>query len=201
MTSERLSGIILLIGSVLFIMAAFMPISSVFTEPVPEKRLAIINAAPDSWRLAQVFFGSGAVVAAIGLFVAYLFLRGKHASAASLIAFLLALIGALLWGWHTYLRAMDPEAFARGSLQLRWLAGAYFILTPAALFAFGIAIRRARYTRWLGWLNIGAAIVFILELIVSGDMIPLLYYVITAITAIVFIMEGEWHVNSTPTNA
>lgn len=201
MTSERLSGIILLIGSVLFIFAAFMPISSVFPEPVIEKKLEIINATPDSWKLAQVFFGLGAVVAATGFFVAYLFLRGKNANAASLTAFLLALIGALLWACHTYLRAMDPEAFVRGSLQLGWLAGAYFVLTSAALLSFGIALIQARYPRWLGWTNIGAAIVFALELIVTGDMIPLLYYVITAITAIRFIVEGVWHVNRTPTTA
>ena len=201
MTSERLSGILLLIGSVLFITAAFMPISSVFAAPVIEKKLEILNAAPNSWKLAQVFFGSGAVVTAIGFFVAYLFLRRKNANAASLTTFLLALIGALLWAWYTYLRAMDPEAFVRGTLYAGWLADAYFVLTAAALLSFGVALLRAHYPRWVGWMNIGASIVFTLELIVTRDMIPFFYYVITAITAIVFIVSAAWHVNRKPTHA
>jgi hypothetical protein len=185
MTVKRLSGIVLFTGSVLFIVAASMPVCRVFAERVPETKLAIINAAPNSWKLAQGLFGLGALVAALGFFLAYIHLRRQEARGASFTAFILALVGALLWTWHVYLRSVDVDAFVHGSLHPHWLAGAYFILTQAALLFFGLALFHAHYPRWVGWLNIGASIIFLILLLMFGDLPPFAYYVITAITAIV----------------
>ncbi len=44
MSTERVAAIILLVGSVLFIIAAFMPVSRVFAEPTPAAKLQITTA-------------------------------------------------------------------------------------------------------------------------------------------------------------
>jgi hypothetical protein len=187
MSSERFSGIVLFIGSVIFLVAAFLPISWVFGERIIEKKLEMINAARGSWEFAQVLFGSGAIVTALGFMIAYLHLRGKEADTASLVAFLSALVGALLWCWHVWLRGTDPDAFVHRLLFPNWPAGAYFILMQVALFSFGLALLQARCPSWVGRLNIGASVVSFLILVILGDLPPFVYYIITAITAIVLI--------------
>jgi hypothetical protein len=76
MGTERVAAIILLVGSVLYIIAAFMPVSHVFAEPSPAAKLEIITSNRTAWSASQVLFGMGASIAAIGLgFVAH-HLRG-----------------------------------------------------------------------------------------------------------------------------
>jgi len=190
MTAERISGLLLLMGSALFLTGAFLPISWVFGERDPEKKAAMINAAPEAWKLAQFLFGSGAIIAAIGFLPAYLELRGKGAALPSLIAFLFALSGAVLWARHTYLRGVDPVAFIHKIQTPGWLAGAYFFLMQGALLALGIALRTANYPAWIAWLNIGSAIAFSLILIIFEELPPFAYYIVTAITAIVFLRSS-----------
>lgn len=48
MSTERVAAVILLVGSVLFIIAAFMPVSRVFAEPSPAAKLEIITGSPAS---------------------------------------------------------------------------------------------------------------------------------------------------------
>ncbi len=72
MSTERVAAIILLVGSALFLIAAFVPVSQVFAEPSPAAKLEIITSNPTAWTTAQVLFGLGASIAAIGLgFVSY----------------------------------------------------------------------------------------------------------------------------------
>ena len=188
MTTERVSGIVLLVGSLLFLIAAFLPISWVFAEHAPEKELEMIDAGLAAWKLAQILFGSGAIVAAVGMFFTFLHLHDGKAYTSSLAMFLLAFLGALLWTWHVYLRSVYPDAFIHGLLHPRWLAGGYFILTIAALVLFGVALLQAGYPRWVGWMNIGASTFFALVLIVFRDLPPFVYYVDIGITAVVLIV-------------
>lgn len=67
MGTERVAAIILLVGSVLFIIAAFMPVSQVFAEPSPAAKLEIRDSNRIAWTTSQVLFGLGASIAAIGL--------------------------------------------------------------------------------------------------------------------------------------
>ena len=187
MTFERISGILLLIGSALFLTAAFLPISWVFAERDLGKKVEMITAAPESWRIAQFLFGAGALIAAIGFLYVYFHLRIRGAPIASLVAFLLAIAGALLWARHTYMRGVDPVAFVHKMMTPRWLAGAYLVLTQGALLALGIALRDANYPGWISWLNIGSAIAFSLILILFQDLPPFVYYLVLAVTAIVFL--------------
>ena len=103
MSTERVAAIILLAGSVLFIIAAFMPVSQVLAEPSPAAKLEIIDSNRTAWTTAQVLFGLGASIAAIGLgFVAY-HLRGTPGAVWACIGLVAVILGAVFWDGHVYL--------------------------------------------------------------------------------------------------
>ncbi|MFO7894923.1 MAG: hypothetical protein R6U63_14505 [Longimicrobiales bacterium] len=66
MTFDRTDAIVIIVGSVLFMAAAFSPISRVFAIPDPVEKLAIIQDAATQWTVAQALFALGALVTAVG---------------------------------------------------------------------------------------------------------------------------------------
>ncbi len=184
MSTERVAAIILLVGSVLFLIAAFMPVSRVFAETSQAATLEIITSNRTSWTASQVLFGLGASIAAIGLgFVAH-HLRGAPGAAWAYIGLVAVILGAVLWDGHVYLRAVDPEGFVEGRL-ISWLFPAYAILTQLGLLAFGVAYLRADYPTWLGGVTVGGAIIFFIVYLVFRDIPPFVYYILTFIAGIV----------------
>src|SRR5215210_4187738 len=114
MSSERVAAAFLLVGSVLFITAAFMPVSQVYVAPTPAAKLEIIYSDRTAWIASQVLFGLGASIAAIGLgFVAY-HLRTTPGGVWAYLGFGAVILGAVFWEGYVYLRTIDPEGFAQG---------------------------------------------------------------------------------------
>ena len=178
MSTERVAAILLLVGSVLFLIAAFMPVSWVFAEPSPAAKLEIIDSNRTAWATSQVLFGLGATIAAIGLgFVAY-HLRGTPGAVWACIGLVAVILGAVFWDGHVYLRAIDPEGFVEGRL-IGWLFPAYALLTQAGLMAFGVAYLRAGYPAWLGGVTVGGAVIFFIVYFVFKDIPPMVYYFLT----------------------
>ena len=67
-SSVLVSGIVINVGSALFLCAAFTPISfRVFTEKSATRKLKAIRASPTAWSVTQILFGLGALVTAIGI--------------------------------------------------------------------------------------------------------------------------------------
>lgn len=183
MSTERVAAIILLVGSVLFMIAAFMPVSRVFVEPSPAAKLEIIYSDRTAWTASQVLFGLGASIAAIGLgFVAYR-LRTTPGAVWAYVGLAAVILGAVLWDGHVYLRGVDPEAFVEGRL-IGWLFPAYALLTQLGLIAFGVAYLRAGYPAWLGGVTVGGAIIFFMVYLVFKDIPPFVYYILTFIAGI-----------------
>jgi hypothetical protein len=180
---ERVAATILLVGSVLFIIAALMPVSQVFAEPTPAAKLEIIIRNRTAWSASQVLFGLGASIAAIGLgFVAY-HLRGTPGAVWAYIGFAAVILGAVFWDGHVYLRAVDPEGFVEGRL-IGWLFPAYALLTQLGLLAFGVAYLRADYPAWLGAITVGGAVIFFIVCLIFKDIVPAVYYILTFIIGI-----------------
>ena len=184
MSTERVAAIILLVGSVLFIIAAFMPVSRVYVEPTPAAKLEIITSNRTAWTASQVLFGLGASIAAIGLgFVAY-HLRTAPGAVWVYIGLAAVILGAVLWDGLVYLRAIDPEGFVEGRL-IGWPFPVYTLLTQVGLLAFGVAYLRAGYPAWLGGITVGGAVIFFIVYLVFRDIPPFVYYVLTFMTGIV----------------
>jgi hypothetical protein len=67
-SSVGVSGIVIIIGSALFLCAAFAPISfRVFPAKSATRKREAIRASPTSWSVTQILFGLGGLVTAIGV--------------------------------------------------------------------------------------------------------------------------------------
>jgi hypothetical protein len=183
MVLDRWTAATIIIGAVLFLIAAFAPVSRVFAIPDAERKLEIITSARLQWTVAQVLFGLGAVVTVTGIAML------AHRSVGSTSAFLYAsaalmALGALSWIWHLYLRTTDPARFAVGAVPVSLFA-AYALLTLAGLALLGFALLGAGLEPLVGWLTIGAAVLFLVVAIIIRDLPPLLFYIVTLVVGFV----------------
>jgi hypothetical protein len=183
-SSVLVSGIVIIVGSALFLCAAFTPISfRVFPEKSATRKLEVIQASPTAWSVAQVLLGLGALVTAIGVGLLASALRRQPwawliwASVAVLIP------AAVLWLWHLYGRTMDPAVFAEGSWP-RWPLLAYFMLTEIGLAILGYALLRSDLPSWIGWMLIGSMVLLFALTLIYRDMAPLMFYLVTLIAGL-----------------
>ncbi len=181
---QKMSALVIILGSVLFLIAAFLPISfRVFPEPSAVRKLEIIRDAPNAWLVTQIFFALGTMVTVIGIaLVAYRF-RDQSFVLLMQASVAVLLLGALLWLWHLYARTVDSAAFAEGSLPA-WPLVLYFVLTEAGLAVFGVALLHSALPQWVGWLMIGSMALFFVLTVIFRDIPPLVYYVITLLTGV-----------------
>ena len=171
MSIERVAGTFLFVGSVLFIIAAFMPVSQVYVAPTPAAKLQIIYSDPTAWIASQVLFGLGASIAAIGLgFVAY-HLRTTPGAVWAYLGLGAVILGAVFWEGYVYLRTINPEGFAEGR-PVGWLFPAYALLTQFGLLVFGVAYLRAGYPAWLGGITLAGAVIFFIVFLILKDIPP-----------------------------
>ena len=66
-TLQKTTALILGLGSLMFLVAAFLPYSRIFAESDTGKKLAIIMEMKKMWTIGQVLFGLGAVITVIAL--------------------------------------------------------------------------------------------------------------------------------------
>lgn len=188
MTMLRLIGVIVAVGSLLFLAAAFHPISRVFGARGAEARLAIIENSPGAWRLSQTLFSAGAMVTAIGVGALVLVMDIDWPVLLRAVPFALLGIGSSFWRMHTGSRKSDPRAWVAGTLP-GWQFPAYTILTILGLAVTGLAFLHTGPT-WLGLtLSIGPAL-FLLVFLVFRDLPPLFHYLLTLALAVHLLVSG-----------
>ncbi|WP_258804125.1 hypothetical protein [Pseudarthrobacter sp. NS4] len=202
------SAAVMATGSVMFLAAAFMPISRVFIEGDPQAKLAILQADPVQWKAEQLLFAAGTVVLPVGVVMLTRHWKtgsdgGKQDPLAgqrlAQSAALLLSTGAVLFLVELEARYRDPEAFALGNLPM-WPFHGYMWLSLAGMSALGGALLAParghansgtlpRELRWPGWLNLGGAAVFAGALATTGDLPPLLVYGVELATAAALIRQ------------
>lgn len=188
MSYQRIVSLVFITGSVIFLVAAFSPVSRVFGESDPARKLEIIMGSRQAWTLSQWLFGLGAVIVAVGFAVSASHSHGIDRLLAFL-AFFLLIIGAGLWSRHVYLRAIEPQSFTTGVLPA-WHFVSYTLLTQAGLVLIGIAFLHSGLPSWVGWMNIGGAVLFFVAYMVFRDMPPFVYYILTLITGVMLYGAG-----------
>lgn len=165
------------IGSILFLVSAFLPISKVYALPTPEKKLALINRSRKAWRFSNTLFFIGEFLMVIGVVVFAFSNKEKSYSFALYSAVALLVIGLAFWSWHLYLRNLDPLAFVKGVLPV-WHFKLYTIFTLAAFFLLGIAISGLGFPIWGSWvMMIGSTLFFVLFFIFK-DLPPFALYLL-----------------------
>ncbi|MBX2997605.1 MAG: hypothetical protein KF893_03770 [Caldilineaceae bacterium] len=183
------SAVVIVVGSILFLIAAFSPISRIFGLPSAESRLQVISASPNTWIFAQALFSIGSLVTGVGILLAAIALHGRPSSPLLYVSAVFLLIGAAAWSWHVYLRASDPRAFTEGTLPA-WHFVVYSVLTMAALSLIGIAFLSMGFPAWSAWLLIGGSILLFVLYLIFKDMPPFVYYVMTLTLGVVLFRSG-----------
>ncbi|MFD5277033.1 hypothetical protein ACFWIX_05660 [Pseudarthrobacter sp. NPDC058362] len=191
-------------GSATFLAGAFMPISKVYVEGDPRRKLAILLADPVQWKAQQLLLAGGTAVMPVGVvLLARNWRAGNEEGSEELIrgqrlsrgAAVLLVAGAGLFLGHLKERYRDPAAFALGH-QPAWPFLGYMWLSLAGMAALGggllvrataPAVALPRVPRWPGRLNVGGAAVLGTVLAATGDLPPLLVYGIELATGVALI--------------
>ena len=176
------AGVLMISGSVLFLVGAGIAVPRVFTEPDSEKKLRMLAERLWWWRLGQPLYALGALVAALGvgaLVADDRATKGKwfEASCALLV------LGALAWSLSVYRRALRPRDFALGQLP-GWPFAAYVWLTVAGLFLLGSGFLTGRWSDVLGWIVLGADALFVVAYLRYRDIPPFVFYVLLSVVGI-----------------
>jgi len=180
---QKLCAITIIVGSLLFLIAAFSPVSRVFGETVAANKLEIIMESLNQWKITQFLFAAGAIATCIGVALTGMLFRDQAFSIVILVSVVLLFIGAIFWTWHVYLRAVDPLSFTEGSIPA-WLFVVYTFSTQAGMIIFGVALLRMGLPEWSGWLMIGSMVLFFLLTVIFRDMPPFVYYAITLVIGV-----------------
>jgi hypothetical protein len=188
---QRLAGIFLIAGSILWLYGAFTPISNrFFLEPDPQKRLAIIEADPTGWAINNVLWGVGAVVVAVGLVLFARHIQQTQDAGLSRAAYLAAgafSVAALEAVMGSYRQLDRPPQEWVLDTSVPWTFYAALILMQVALLTIGGVLLRAGYPRWFGWTVLVLAGLTLIVLALVRDFPPLLLYLITLFMGIVLV--------------
>jgi hypothetical protein len=193
---QRLVGIILVSGVILFIGALALPgMSDVFSnQEDPDTQVQIIEANYTNWQISSVLLGVAGVLTAIGLGMLAQQLAGmaKQQQTAMIGYGAVALIalGALFWLLVTINRATLPTTELYANLNINgWWYLIYVILTNLAMILFAVVLLRTGF----GWWLVGVLIVIgVLQLalqVFTGDTIPALNYLPILILGIALIIK------------
>jgi hypothetical protein len=187
MSLLKVTGILLAVGSIVFLTAAFHPVSRIFAESNSTKQSEIIMNERAGWNFSQVLFAMGSLIVAIAIGVSFYHFRDLPWSLSGLIGFILVMIGSLLWSYHCYLRYIDPTSFTDGSMP-NWHFIVYSFLTMGGMILFGFLLLKSEIRNWVSLAMIIANGLFLVLFLVFKDMPPFVYYVITLIAGIVMVI-------------
>ena len=191
---QKLAGIVLIVGSLLFIIAAFMPITiKVVTESDPQKRGEHIQNDRTGWLVVNILFGAGSVVAVVGLALFALHAQSigdnPNVKLVSYLAPIAAALGTLFWVIISYNRVALPPQEAASNLGVNsWMFPAYTVLMQIALMIVGFVLIQGAYPGWLGWGVMVLGGLSLVAYLVFKDMPPFAHYVPLLVMGIVLVI-------------
>jgi len=179
------AGILLIIGSSAFGLGAAVGVPQVFTERDPQVRHRMLKEHVGIWRIAQPFYGLGPVIASAGAgYLAADAPTGGWTRTVFAAACLALVIGGLTWAWSVYVRATRISEFAFGTLP-GWPFATYVLLTIGGLGLLSIGLLAGGFPVWLGWLNLGADILFLGVYVRFKDIPPFVFYLLLTLVGVV----------------
>lgn len=184
---EEMIGSILMIGSLAFLTAAFMPVSRVFGVRDKEQKLAIIQAERSGWTFSQSLFALGAAITWLGLGLLAIRILYANGSVIPLVSTAVAGVGLIFWLWHVYLRAAKPEDFVNNLLP-GWHFLLYGFFTLLGLIGISLGMPALKFPVWLPVANISSAVLFTLLFLIFKDLPPALFYLVTLVNGIALLI-------------
>lgn len=184
MSLPTISGVVMIIGSLMFIVAA-APMSGIYGEKSLEDRLTQIAAKRSAFIISQLGFGLGGLATAIGFLLLSIGLRETENVLLPAAAAAVLLIGAVLWAIFIYQRTIDPASMFGDYLgsRIMWVS---FAFTEVGLVLYGVLFLQGRSPDWLGYVCFAVAgLMLIGALTIPTWLPPQIIYVLTLIVGIV----------------
>ena len=202
MDAERAAGLLLIGGSICFLVGAFNPVLfSVWTAPT-ETQLRLIAERATAWTISNALFLVATVLTVAGLWLVPDLVGGSGVAVAR-AATVADLLGAVAWVISLVIRlavapktassfasagAMDPSYSGLSSL-----AGGLFVVftlvTGASLVALGLAIvAGGALPVFAGWFAAALGGVIVVGYLAAGDMPPFVAYLPTGLVGIVLLL-------------
>ena len=185
MNPTQIAGVLFIAGSTIFIFGAGIGVPRIWTEPDPHARLRMLEQRRTMWRIAQPFYGLGAIIAGAGAGYLAVDATGRTQSLLS-VACAAMIVGALAWCWSLYLRGTRIEDFVFGR-QPAWPFLTYILLTIAGLALLGAVLLTGDFPTWLGWLVLVADLAFLGAYIGYRDIPPFVFYLVLLVVGIVLV--------------
>lgn len=189
MSTRQVAALLLIAGSIIFLVGAAIGVPRVFTEQDPAVRLQLLLNHLTAWRAAQPLYAAGPLIAAAG--VGCLVptsgsptSRGLYVAACATLA-----LGALPWAWATHQRGRLVHEFAYRQLP-GWPFAAYVLLTIGGLALLGMGLLTATGPAWLGWLIIGADVAILIAYLSFKDIPPFVFYLLLTFIGTVLATRG-----------
>jgi hypothetical protein len=182
----QIAGVLFTAGSTIFNFGAGIGVPRIWTEPDPHARLRMLEERRTMWRIAQPFYGLGAIIAGAG--AGYLAVEATSRATQSLfsVACVAMIVGALAWCWSLYLRGTRIQDFVFGR-QPAWPFMTNILLTIAGLALLGAGLLTFDFPTWLGWLVLVADLAFLVAYIGYKDIPPVVFYLLLLVVGIVLI--------------
>lgn len=174
----------LIVGSVVFGVGAAIGIPRLFMTTDADERLRLLTDHAVLWRVAQVPYALGPVLAAIGV-VEYGLALDTGVGVLLMSGGAAMVVGSLFWSYTCWLRGMDAVEWNQGH-QPGWPFRAYVLLTLAGLAALGLAILLTDSPTWLGWVVLAADLGYLILFVTTKDIPPFVFYVLLILVAIVY---------------
>jgi hypothetical protein len=157
METQRLGGLLIILGLLLVIVASLVFPVSYFTAQYESERAAILAANRTGWAVANWLWIAGGAAAAAGMLLVALTLRRPLA----LAGLGLYVIGCAFWVIYAYIRLLEPSFSSEGL----WMEAAFGWLTMVALALLGIVFLRTGLPKWVAFVNLGYAALFLVAFV------------------------------------
>ncbi len=207
-TERRFTGLTLLLGALLFLAGAFMPVTdskgtTIYALP-PREHLLVVFAHSMLWQWASILFISGTIMTILGLALLAAQLRDAGDRAFSQLGLIAFALGAVLWFIDVAFRlsvdlwaaqeiartAAIPDYYVPLTRWTHTLFNIHTTLSFAALLAYGGALLTTRVLpRWVGWLTIVYALAGSGLLAYTHDFVPLFHYLLTIVIGILLLLR------------
>jgi len=181
-STQRFAGVLVIAGLVFAAGASVVFPSEYYMAETQAARQAITAWAASNW----LWIASG-VVTSIGLLL--IAVRGRDFLAragAGLFA-----VGSMFWAAYAYLRMQDASV----SSESLWMEGVFALLATLGLGLLGIAFLRSDFPKWVAYVNVGYAILFVLVFLLMGTKMfevfpPQVIFLVSLFTGIVAVRRG-----------
>ncbi|MFQ5922442.1 MAG: hypothetical protein ACE5M4_06325 [Anaerolineales bacterium] len=189
MDTQSLSAILLIAGFAVLLPAWLFSPPGIYQTPDLQRRVQIIEEYKTRWNITQPLIGLSLLLTAIGFAVLALHLRTlatARVPGLAAVAFIVALIPAAIF---LYQQTTDPLGSYEGAYS--GMETLYYWLALAGLLLFGVAFLQAGLPAWLGYVTVGATLLYGIVFLVSGSgwFTPGLVGLLSLVIAIVLLRQ------------